>query len=60
MNFDESIKRLKEICEKLKDDSTPLEESLELYKEGMKLSNECRSILDGIKNELDVEYKKVN
>ncbi len=60
MNFDEAIKRLKEICDKLKDDSTPLEESVSLYKEGITLSQECREVLDSIKNEIDIEYKKVN
>ncbi len=60
MNFDEAIKRLKQICDKLKDDNTPLEEAVELYKEGIKLSKECREVLDNIKNELEVEYKKVN
>ena len=60
MNFEEAIKRFKQICDKLKDDNTPLEEAVELYKEGIKLSKECREVLDNIKNELEVEYKKVN
>ncbi len=41
MNFDESIKRLKEICAKLNDDKTSLDETVSLYKDGMTLSEEC-------------------
>ena len=40
MNFDESIKRLKEICSKLSSDGTTLEETAKLYKEGLALSEE--------------------
>ena len=60
MNFDMSIKRLKEICEKLKDENTFLEETASLYKEGMELAKSCREVLDNIKSELDIEYKKVS
>lgn len=59
MNFEESIKRLKEICDKLKDDKTSLEESMLLYKEGMSISNECSKLLEEIKAELNVSYEQV-
>ena len=51
---------LKEICEKLKDENTSLEETALLYKEGMELAKSCREVLDNIKSELDIEYKKVS
>lgn len=60
MNFDMTIKRLKEICEKLKDENTSLEETASLYKEGLELAKSCRAVLDNIKSELDIEYKKVS
>lgn len=60
MNFDMSIKRLKEICEKLKDENTSLEETALLYKEGLELAKSCLEVLDNIKSELDIEYKKVS
>ncbi len=60
MDFDKAISRLKEICDKLRDDSTSLEESVKLYKEGMELSAKCSELLDGYKKELEIEYKKVN
>ena len=52
MNFDESIKRLKEICAKLNDDKTSLEETVALYKEGMALSEECLKRIYDIRSEL--------
>ena len=58
MNFEESIKRLREICDKLKDENTSLEETMVLYKEGMSLSNECTKLLESIKSELDVNYEQ--
>ncbi len=59
MNFEESIKRLREICDKLKDENTSLEETMILYKEGMSLSNACTKFLESIKSELDVSYEQV-
>ncbi len=52
MNFDESIKRLKEICAKLSDDKTSLEETVALYKEGVTLSEECLKRINDIRAEL--------
>lgn len=58
MNFEESIKRLREICDKLKDENTSLEETMVLYKEGLALSNESTKLLESIKSELDVTYEQ--
>lgn len=60
MNFEQSIKRLREICDKLKDENISLEESMALYKEGIKLSDECASVLESIKSELDITYEQVD
>lgn len=60
MNFEQAINRLQEICNKLKDETTPLEELSALYKEGLKISEECKSVLDKIKDDVEIEYKKVN
>lgn len=60
MNFEESIKRLREICDKLKDENTTLEETMILYKEGLSLSNECTRLLESIKSELDVNYEQAD
>lgn len=47
MKYEEAIKRLREICERLRDERTTLEETSALYKEGMKLADECEKMLDG-------------
>ncbi len=60
MNFEQSIKRLREICDKLKDENISLEETMSLYKEGMSLSEECTKLLQSIKSELDITYEQVN
>lgn len=52
-SFEESLKRLEEISELLESDEITLEDSIELYEEGIKLSKKCYSILD--KAELKVE-----
>ena len=52
-SFEESLKRLEEISELLESDEITLEDSVELYEEGIKLSKKCYSILD--KAELKVE-----
>lgn len=52
-SFEESLKRLQEISELLESDEITLEDSIELYEEGIKLSKKCYSILD--KAELKVE-----
>ena len=45
MNYEESINRLQEIVELLSNEKLPLEESLKLYEEGIKLTNECYKTL---------------
>lgn len=53
INFEEKIARIQEIAEHLEESTLPLNELIELYEEGMKLSIECREYLD--KAELKVE-----
>ncbi|MEX2586207.1 MAG: exodeoxyribonuclease VII small subunit [Balneolaceae bacterium] len=44
--FEEALKSLESIVTKLEDPEVPLEESIRLYEEGMKLSRYCTGILD--------------
>lgn len=46
VNFEESIGRLEDIVRRLEEENVPLEESIKLYEEGMKIGKKCRSILD--------------
>ncbi len=46
MTFEEAAGRLEEIVRRLEEGEVPLEESIRLYEEGMKLGAMCRRILD--------------
>lgn len=46
MKFEESIKRLDEIIEKLENNETSLEEAIEIYREGAALLGSCRKQLE--------------
>lgn len=46
MKFEQSIKRLDEIIEKLENNETSLEEAIEIYREGAALLGSCRKQLE--------------
>jgi exodeoxyribonuclease VII small subunit len=52
--FEQSLKRLEEIVEALEGGSVPLEEALNLYEEGVKISKECLDKLS--KAEVRLKY----
>tara|TARA_R110002124_G_scaffold208776_3_gene375106 strand:- start:15109 stop:15309 length:201 start_codon:yes stop_codon:yes gene_type:complete len=45
-SFEEALKRLEQIVSQLEDESITLEDSVNLYEEGVKLSKFCSEILD--------------
>lgn len=45
LSFEDSIKRLKDIVEKIEQGEIPLQDSLEQYEQGMSLIKHCRGIL---------------
>lgn len=45
LSFEESIKRLKTIVERIEQGEIPLQDSLEQYEQGMALIKHCRDIL---------------
>ncbi len=54
--FEESFERLEEIVEKLDEsDDLTLDESLELYEEGVELVERCRGRLETAEDRLDME-----
>ena len=55
--YEEAAERLEEIVEKLENSDVSLEESINLYKEGMALTLLCRQKLDAARQEVD-ELKK--
>ena len=46
MSFEDAMQRLDEIVKALEDGKAPLDTSLELFEEGVKLVNECKTQLD--------------
>ena len=44
-NFDLSLKQLEKIVAQMEEDDLPLEESIKLFEEGMKLSKTCQAAL---------------
>ena len=52
LSFEEAIKRIEEIVDKLENEEVPLEQSISLYKEGMKLSAFCQERLSTAEGEI--------
>lgn len=52
--FEESIKELEKVVEKLEKGEIGLEESLELFERGIKLSKECNEMLDKAEKRVSV------
>lgn len=46
MTFEEKIKRLEEISNKMEEESTSVEDLMKLYEEGMTLSKDAKDFLD--------------
>jgi exodeoxyribonuclease VII small subunit len=56
-SFEEALKRLEEIVGELERGEVPLEETLALFEEGVKLSKFCRSKLDEAEKRVDLLLK---
>lgn len=55
--FESSLTRLETIVAKLENGDLPLEESLELFEQGIKLSRECRERLANAERRIEVLKK---
>jgi exodeoxyribonuclease VII small subunit len=55
--FETSLAELEEIVAKLEDGDLPLEQSLELFEKGIKLSRECRERLSSAERRIEVLMK---
>jgi exodeoxyribonuclease VII small subunit len=52
LTFEEAIQKLEVIVERLEEGDVPLEEAIEIYKEGMNLSKLCQDKLTYIEEQL--------
>lgn len=60
MNFEEMMNYLQEIVTKMEDKNTTLDESLELFNQGVKASTDCIKILDEAKGKVEQLIKQLN
>lgn len=58
MSYEEAVRCLEEIVRRLEDDELPLEESLLLFQEGIRLSRYCREKLAEIEYRVDYLLKE--
>lgn len=58
VNFEETIKKLEEIANELETGNLNLDESVEKFEEGMKLSKECTRMLDDAEKRISILIKK--
>lgn len=57
MKFEDALKRLEKIVEELEDGNLSLDESLEKYEEGIKLSKVCAKKLEVAKKKVEILLK---
>jgi exodeoxyribonuclease VII small subunit len=58
--FEQSLDELEKIVKQLEDGDLPLEESLKLFENGVKLSRECRERLTNAERRIEVLMKDSN
>ena len=57
VNFEETIKKLELIANELETGNLNLDESVEKFEEGMKLSKECTKMLDDAEKRISILIK---
>jgi len=57
LSFEQSLNRLEKVVEAMENKETPLEESINLYKEGISLSQHCDKILGKLEGEITLLQK---
>jgi exodeoxyribonuclease VII small subunit len=58
--FEASLKELEQIVKQLEEGDLPLEESLKLFENGVKLSRECRERLTNAERRIEVLMKEAD
>jgi exodeoxyribonuclease VII small subunit len=58
IDFESALKRLEEIVKSLETGDLPLDKSLELFEEGVKLSRFCHARLDEADRKVEILVKK--
>jgi exodeoxyribonuclease VII small subunit len=58
LNFETSLEELERIVKELEKGDLPLERSLELFESGMRLSTECKRLLEEAESRVEVLTKR--
>jgi exodeoxyribonuclease VII small subunit len=58
LTFEKGLERLEKIVQELERGDLPLERSLDLFEEGMKLSGNCRKQLEEAENKVELLVKR--
>ena len=56
-SFESSLKELEEIVGRLEEGDLPLEQSLELFEQGIRLSRDCQKRLDEAERKVEILLK---
>ena len=59
-SFEKSVQELNSIVEKMESGELNLEQSLELFERGVKLTRECRKILDDAEKKIEKLLESTN
>ena len=54
INFEKSMENLEKIAKELESDDLSLDESIKKFEEGMKLSKNCKEILDNAEKKITI------
>ena len=57
-NFEESMKKLESIVNELENGNLNLDESVEKFEEGMKIANQCNTILEDSEKKITILLEK--
>jgi exodeoxyribonuclease VII small subunit len=52
--FEQAMERLEEVVDRLENGDVPLEEAIQLYEEGMRLSRICGEKLDKVEQQIEM------
>jgi exodeoxyribonuclease VII small subunit len=56
--FEECLQRLERIVDELEKGNVPLEQAIQLFEEGVKLSNSCRHELEAAEGKVEILLKQ--
>lgn len=54
MTFEESMRKLEELSEKISDETTTLDQAIQFYEEGIACYNQCNDILKNTKQKIEM------